>query len=578
MTIFFGMYTYSRNSSNSLNRYFLYLSLAAFYWMIIFYLFTTARDYEEALFWRKLFLFWPFAGVVQTYFVIIFTDKRDILKNRIFYPLLYIPPLIVTFWELNGLIADNLILKSWGWVEINSFSIFFILASISALIIGLFNLYLCLHYILTIKDIQKKNQAFFVFLSMLIPIILGLGSQVFFQLLEFNFPDLTVFGWGLACIFIAIGILKSKLFILTPASAAESILTSMVSSNDFSTVVERSFDLVYALDTQGVVRYVSPSVKDILGYSRNEITGKLFYTYIDPTMSSSAINSFTGLVSSTLPEEIVKTLELKMLKKDGTYITLLANLLPILKDGAIYGVQGVAKDISNYDFIENSRKSFIAMTSHELRTPLSIIRGYADFLSQNLADLDSKIINSSFNSIIQNVQRLERLVQNVVDIDKMARASFKIRPQMADIYELLNSSIESFELLLGEQIKFDNQIMDNSSVINYDPPRIQQVIENIVQNSIKHTSNNNRIIIVELSSDNDYVKIKISDNGAGISSENLGKIFNQFVSIPTKYSVVGSGIGLYISRKIILAHDGKLTAESKGVGLGSSFTINLPRN
>jgi PAS domain-containing protein len=231
--------------------------------MISFYLFTTAREYEEVIFCGKIFSFWPFTVIAQTYFILIFTERKNILKNRAIYPILYIPAFLIVFWELSDLIAHDLILKSWGWVEVNTLSPFFILASLNATILGFFSLYLCRHYFFTIDNIQKKNQAIFVFLGMLIPIILGLASQVFFPILEINIPDLTVFGWGLGCSAIAIGILRSKLFVLTLASAAESILTSMVSVNDFSTVVERSFDLIYALDTEGVIRYVSPSVEEI---------------------------------------------------------------------------------------------------------------------------------------------------------------------------------------------------------------------------------------------------------------------------------------------------------------------------
>jgi len=217
------------------------------------------------------------------------------------------------------------------------------------------------------------------------------------------------------------------------------------------------------------------------------------------------------------------------------------------------------------------------MISHELRTPLVIIRGYAEFLGKNYRELDSMRIDLSLEEITQNVNRLEKLIQNVVDVDKIGRASFKINLKKVNISKLLNSSLKPFILLLEDQFEIDNQIKEKSIVINCDPPRIRQVIDNIIQNSMKHTSKSKRMIIVVLSLDDDYVKIKISDNGAGISSENLEKIFNQFVSIPTEFSASGSGIGLYISRKIINAHKGKLSVESMGEGSGSSFLIKLPR-
>jgi PAS domain S-box-containing protein len=554
------------------------LSLAAFYWMITFFLFTSAREYEEAIFWRKAFSLWPLTVVLQTYFVLVFTERKNILKNKFIYPILFIPTSLIIFWELNDLIVLDLTLKSWGWVETNSLSPFFVISSIFGIILGFSNLFLCIHYIYTSNTVEKKNQAIYVFLGMLVPVILGLSSQIFFQILEIHLPDMTVFGWGLGCCIIAIGILRSKLFILSPSSIADNILTSMVSGTDFSSITERSFDLIYAVDTEGVIKYVSPSVVDILGYSRNELTGKMFHHFIDPTTVSSVLESCSNLIGIDFHENAVETTKFKMRKKDGTFSTLLANSIPIVKDGSIYGLQGVAKDITNYDFIEKSRQSFVAMVSHELRTPIAVIRGYAEFLSRNHRDLESKKIDHSLEEIIQNANRLEKLIQNVVDVDKISRASFKINLQNVNISKLVNSTIEPFIQMLGDQIKLDNQIIEDKLEINCDPQRIQQVIENIIQNAVKHTSKNDRQIIIKISSENKYVKITITDNGAGILSENLEKIFNQFVSIPSKFSVTGSGIGLYISKKIINAHEGKLIAISNGEGLGSSFIIKLPRN
>lgn len=409
--------------------------------------------------------------------------------------------------EVYDLIADDLIMKSWGWVEINSLSPFFIFASVYAALISFFNLYLCLHYIFTVKNIEKQHQAFYIFLGMSIPILLGLLSQVIFQMLDFNFPDITVFGWGFGCIAIGIGILKSNLFTLTSSSAAESILTSMVSSDNFSKVVEKSFDLIYAVDTEGVIIYISSSVENILGYSRNEIRGQRFHSYIEPSILPLAIESFSNVISSTNTEDVVETLELKLRKKDGQYATLLANSIPIVKNGEIYGIQGVAKDISEYQLLEKSRESFVAIISHELRTPLSIIKGYFDFLNKNYRDLDPRRIDLSFEAINKNIYRLEKLIQDVVDIDKITDARLKISPKIVDISELLKSSIAPFKILLGSQIRIDNQIKDIPLMINCDPYRFQQVIDNLIQNAMKHTSKTDRQIMVEISSNEDVVII-----------------------------------------------------------------------
>ncbi len=110
-----------------------------------------------------------------------------------------------------------------------------------------------------------------------------------------------------------------------------------------------------------------------------------------------------------------------------------------------------------------------------------------------------------------------------------------------------------------------------------DKYRIQQVIDNILNNAIKNTHSKQRRIImtvIDLPSD---VEITITDNGAGIDPSNIQKIFDQFISIKTEYSVTGTGIGLFLSREIIIAHGGTITAHSDGIGHGSQFIITISK-
>ena len=99
----------------------------------------------------------------------------------------------------------------------------------------------------------------------------------------------------------------------------------------------------------------------------------------------------------------------------------------------------------------------------------------------------------------------------------------------------------------------------------------------IISNAIKHTSNENRKILCSVGIFEDIVRITISDNGVGIDAENLQRIFSPFSLIETKYSVVGTGIGMFLSREIIKQHNGTLTAQNKEKNQGAVFTIEIPR-
>ena len=106
---------------------------------------------------------------------------------------------------------------------------------------------------------------------------------------------------------------------------------------------------------------------------------------------------------------------------------------------------------------------------------------------------------------------------------------------------------------------------------------MQQVFDNILGNAIKQTDKTKRRISFALKVYPNRIIVRITDNGAGIDPKNLESIFEQFVSIPTEFSATGTGMGLYISRKIIEFHNGIISAQSKGHGKGTTFVIELPR-
>ncbi|MHA1331201.1 MAG: sensor histidine kinase, partial [Candidatus Hodarchaeales archaeon] len=106
--------------------------------------------------------------------------------------------------------------------------------------------------------------------------------------------------------------------------------------------------------------------------------------------------------------------------------------------------------------------------------------------------------------------------------------------------------------------------------------RMTEVFDNIIINAVKHTSNENRLIKVGIESNKKDLIVSVSDNGAGITASKLPRIFDKFSSFNTKYSVGGSGIGLFLSKIIVEQHGGEITATSEGVDRGSTFVVKIP--
>ena len=228
--------------------------------------------------------------------------------------------------------------------------------------------------------------------------------------------------------------------------------------------------------------------------------------------------------------------------------------------------------------LEQRRDSFVWMTSHELRTPLTVLTGYCDFLMEHLNDLAQKRIRNILGVMKSNLDRLERLTSKVSTIGQIERGIFEIERTSMNLCDFLQDTLEPYHQLLGrDQFEFQGCLDDYPIIIDGDPHRLQQVLDNIIGNAIKQTDKEHRKIWVTSKVSPTNISIIISDNGAGIEPKNLEVIFEQFVSIPTEFSATGTGIGLYLCQKTLEAHCGKITAKSEGLGRGATFIIELPR-
>lgn len=232
--------------------------------------------------------------------------------------------------------------------------------------------------------------------------------------------------------------------------------------------------------------------------------------------------------------------------------------------------------------LEKRRTNFIAMVSHELRTPLTVIRGYLEFLDRCSGFLSPEEMSKCFKPMYRSVLRLESLIKGVNDLAEIDKGIFTLNG-------LTNISVCDFlfEALIPHKMRLHDQL-DISNINNFDetnevpikgdPSRLQQIIDYLIENAIRNSSDEKRKIKCLIEIISDKIRIIIEDNGAGIHSSNIKSIFEQFISTPTKYYAGGTGIGLYISRKIAQAHGGTLVAQSEGEGKGAKFILELPRS
>lgn len=221
-------------------------------------------------------------------------------------------------------------------------------------------------------------------------------------------------------------------------------------------------------------------------------------------------------------------------------------------------------------------KKLIETTSHELRSPLTTIKGFVEIIQSNENTIPKTERDECFYYINKNLTRMELLINDIQDLSRIDRGVMFLNKKIIDFCEFLEREMRGYKTLLGKQISV--YPCDKSPIkINADEDRILQVMVNILENAIKHTSKEERKIVMKIQTKPKWLRIEINDNGAGIEPNNLEAIFESFVSFDTEYSVKGTGIGLYISKVIIEKHGGKLIAKSEGVSRGSTFIVELPR-
>jgi signal transduction histidine kinase len=222
------------------------------------------------------------------------------------------------------------------------------------------------------------------------------------------------------------------------------------------------------------------------------------------------------------------------------------------------------------------RSQFVASVSHELKTPLTGIRMFAETL-QMRGMSDPELHGEYLETIVNETERLTRLLNNVLDFSKIERGQKNYHMQTAALAGVLGDVARTMRFPLAEQ-GFDLR-MDVAADIppmRIDRDAVEQAVLNLVSNAMKY-SGESRVIDLRLFSENGSAKIQVKDRGLGIPAEEQKRIFEKFYRVPTpeNRAISGTGLGLSLVAHIAEAHGGRVELES-AVGQGSTFTIILP--
>ncbi len=229
--------------------------------------------------------------------------------------------------------------------------------------------------------------------------------------------------------------------------------------------------------------------------------------------------------------------------------------------------------------LDQMKSEFLSLATHQIRAPLTAIKGYASMLIDgDYGPLPPKAKDST-KIIMKSCQNLINIVGDFLNISRIEQGRMVYEKSVFDIKELLKEVVDEIRPNIHQKLSLELNIENenNPQNIKADRSKIKQIIGNIIDNSIKYTPKG--FIKVNLKTSNDFVYISIEDSGVGIDPKEISKLFSKFsrTKDANKTNVIGTGLGLYIAKKMAEAQDGDIKVFSKGIGEGSTFIIKLKK-
>jgi PAS domain S-box-containing protein len=357
----------------------------------------------------------------------------------------------------------------------------------------------------------------------------------------------------------------------------------IASEAQYRRLFETAKDGILILDAEtGVIEDVNPFLIEILGFSHKQLVGKAIWEIGLFKDIASNKNKFIELKR----QGYVRYEDLPLETADGKQIEVefVSNVYTVDHRKVIQcNIRDITERKRKEREIEEELKetmktksNFTSMVSHELRSPLGVIKEGINLILEGLAGDVNDEQRDLLDTAKRNTDRLGRLINNVLDFQKMTSGKIGFDIRENDINEIVLEVNKAMSLLAKEKgLDLAVDVDDSIPKIWLDKDKIIQVLTNLVSNAIKYTEKGN--ITISTKQEDNTVHVIVRDTGMGIKAEDMQKLFQAFKQLDKTGDKKkgGTGLGLAISKEIILAHKGKIWAESEA-GKGSSFHFILP--
>lgn len=336
------------------------------------------------------------------------------------------------------------------------------------------------------------------------------------------------------------------------------------------TIVETMPVGLVIMNSHGNIELVNPATEDMFDTSIERLIGQHVST-IFPKQATRQVEEFT---EELLAKGCGHVIEREVQRDDGTTV-------PVeLSVNEFQGIEGhrymlVMLDISERKEVERLKQEFVSMVSHELRSPLTSVQGFLTLLAEDIYGTLNEQGKQKVHIADRNVTRLIKLINDLLDIDKLQSGKLKMVFKPVKISGVIERSIDSVRVL-AEQENISIDASDSQYELVADGDRLVQVIVNLLSNAIKFSPRESTIKIAVTPQDGG-IEVRVIDQGVGIPLKYHASIFERFEQVTSqdKPQKGGSGLGLTISRAIIEQHGGTIGLDSEE-GKGCSFWFKLP--
>ncbi len=377
-----------------------------------------------------------------------------------------------------------------------------------------------------------------------------------------------------------------------------------------SVILESITDGVVVVNTEGVTQIINASAANMFGWAKEEAKN-LHYNSLYSIVEEEADiqesqktqndpNDVVALVIKTgKPQQ--KVIQVQTRHNKRVFVDTVAS--PIYQDlltdtnqpatKQLVGVIVVYRDVDQQKKQEKQRTEFISTASHEMRTPVAAIEGYLALAMNDKVCLVDEKARGYLEKAHASTQHLGQLFQDLLTSAKADDGRLTSHPQVVEMGEYLGHLTEdlrftaqkkglAMNFIMGSEdtplsaSSKDKKVIKPLYYVEVDPDRLREVITNLVDNAVKYTPSGG--VSIGLTGNKDVVQFYIKDTGSGIPPEDARHLFQKFYRVDNSATrtIGGTGLGLFICRKIVELYDGKIWIESK-VGDGSTFFVNLPR-